>query len=500
MNSSRHLPEYRPEILKFAKFAGALLCLVILFVYPFRSAFAAIQDPPVPPGFRLILSGTGVSLYQKNYPGGNPDFVQVVDLRLGASVRPLHGDVTDQREGQGVYGGDDPHITMQSLQSFWQQAVSLDKKAFCVTNGQFFYMKESPTRLPFPLKVDGTLVSTGYAARDYPGQKLMLELWPDHSDIQPLSKEALFGSSAPNIVAGLTEDARKSPTKYLARTFVGVADRDQDGVFETVLVFDTKSTRQADAADVLRAFGAGKVMMLDGGGSTQLSCRGEVYVDSDRPIPQALAINEGTLPPLSSEVLEVPGRPVLLTGEAVSLRVELKNTGSETWLPGSYQLDVRSQPDTMNDQIALTKDVATGESALFSWKTAPFAEPGVYVAQLYLTRNQQPFPGDPAQLMAVVIPKELESRRQDLIQKIDEWNTNDPAQLEQLVQGWTQSQFRLMTGQNSPAQAKLQAQAAPKAEQSDVLQPADILWIPLSMSPVVFFLFIVINKIRLKVE
>jgi hypothetical protein len=45
-----------------------------------------------------------------------------------------------------------------------------------------------------------------------------------------------------------------------------------------------------DAAQVLRDFGAEQVMMLDGGGSTQLSCKGEDYVSSDRLIPQALGV------------------------------------------------------------------------------------------------------------------------------------------------------------------------------------------------------------------
>ena len=96
-----------------------------------------------------------------------------------------------------------------------------------------------------------------------------------------------------DIIAGLTEDARKSPTKYVGRTFVGVDDRNQDGRFETVLIFSTKSARQKDAVGVLREFGADKVMMLDGGGSAQLYCQNTSYVSSDRPLPQVMAIFEG---------------------------------------------------------------------------------------------------------------------------------------------------------------------------------------------------------------
>jgi hypothetical protein len=154
-------------------------------------------------------------------------------------------------------------------------------------------MPEYPTRLPFPLKVDEVMVSDGYGINDHEGEKLMLELWSDRADIRELTKEALYSSRAPNIVAGLTEDGRKSPTKYVPRTFLGIDDRSGDGNFDTVLVFNTKSARQKDAAQVLRDFGADKVMMLDGGGSTQLICQGNGYINSERLIPQAIAVIAG---------------------------------------------------------------------------------------------------------------------------------------------------------------------------------------------------------------
>ncbi|HEX6384402.1 MAG TPA: phosphodiester glycosidase family protein, partial [Anaerolineae bacterium] len=47
---------------------------------------------------------------------------------------------------------------------------------------------------------------------------------------------------------------------------------------------------KTEAASVLRSFGAEKVMMLDGGSSTQLTCRGENYVSSGRRIPQSIAV------------------------------------------------------------------------------------------------------------------------------------------------------------------------------------------------------------------
>jgi hypothetical protein len=276
--------------LKFA------LIIVVLLLLLTATPIITLASPPgfsAPSGFYLVSSAVGVELYRKDYPGGNPDFVQVVALDQGAQVRLLYGEISEQRTGQGAYGGDDPRIESQRLKKYWNSIAAQSPNAFCVSNGQFFFMQESPTRLPFPLKVGGVIVSDGYGKKDFPGQQLMLELWKNKADIKVLTKDDLYTSSAPNIVVGLAEDARKSPTKYVARTFMGVDDRNGDGRFETVLVFNTKSARQKDAAQVLRDFGAEKVMMLDGGGSTQLFCQDSSYVNSDRLIPQAVAVIAG---------------------------------------------------------------------------------------------------------------------------------------------------------------------------------------------------------------
>jgi hypothetical protein len=205
-----------------------------------------------------------VWLFRKSYSNGNPDYVQVVDLRRGARLMLLHGQLTEPRPGKGSYGGDDPRMTSLALQTYWQKAAAADPYAFCVTNGGFFYMPEYPTRLAFPLKVDGEMVTEGWGIKTYPDQKLMLELWADRADIRDLTADTLHGSTAPDIVGGLAEDANKRAKYAVGRTFFGVDDRDGDGVYETVLVLNTLTARQIDAAGTLRSFGADKVMMLDG--------------------------------------------------------------------------------------------------------------------------------------------------------------------------------------------------------------------------------------------
>ena len=278
-----------------AKFL-AVLCLLLLVSMRAGLAAASLPDPQAPPGFRLVLSVPGVRLYQKDYPKGTPDFVQVIELDKGAAVRLYHGPVAEPGEGEGVYGGDNPRFKRRSMQSFWDEFSSSDPNAFCIANGQFFYLPEDPTRIAFPLKVDGEVVSDGYGINEYPGKKLMLELWADRADIRELTRESLYGSTAPNVIAGLTEEANKKGKFYVGRTFTGIDDRDGDGSYETVFIFNTLSARQVDAADVLKSFGADKVMMLDGGGSTQLICQGNSYVRSERFVPQAVAVAAGPEP------------------------------------------------------------------------------------------------------------------------------------------------------------------------------------------------------------
>jgi len=250
----------------------------------------------IPDGFTLVRSKGAVALYQKNYPNGSPDYVQVADLSHGAQVSVLHGRIDESGQGQGVYGGDNPRFSRKSIQQFWHDFTASVDNPFCITNGQFFRLADSPTPLPFSLKVDGQVLTDGYGIKEFPDQKLMLEIWPDRLDIRDLSKENLYGSSAPNIVAGLTEDAEKASKHAVGRTFVGILDNNSDGLFETLLIFNTTIARPPAAADVLRSFGAQKLMMLDGGGSTQLVCNGNALINTDRLIPQAIGIANGNAP------------------------------------------------------------------------------------------------------------------------------------------------------------------------------------------------------------
>jgi hypothetical protein len=432
----------------------------------------------IPSGFRLIDSAQGVQLYRKDYQNGKPDFVQLVDLSQGAAVEVLHGKITAKREGRGAYGGADPRLTSRNLEDYWQEIRDQFRSAFCVTNGQFFYMPEYPTRLPFPLKKDGQIISEGYGVKEYPDQKLMLELWADRANIQPLSAEALHSSTAPDVIAGLTEIANKRARHSVGRTFMGIADYNGDSVNETVLVFNTSSAKQSDAAEILRKFGAGKVMMLDGGGSTQLLCGKKSYIDSERLIPQAIAViaaPSGKIPQPTPVMAAV--EPTLApTPQAQVAVIELT-------------LATTSPP-----QVALVEAPTPLPQAV-----APRGHAGVYVSRLLVTStagsenqvlspagkqflplihsNREPLPGE---LAAAPLP-DLQLTPPALVQT----PTPGPDQSLALVQPETTSP---QAGPETLAQAP--------DDENLQFDLSGVLLVPLSMLPVVGALFFAINKIQ----
>ncbi|MCL1468272.1 phosphodiester glycosidase family protein [Argonema galeatum] len=262
----------------FAFFCASLLNALIPQIVSNASIF--------PPGFDVVKTSRGVTLYQKN-----AEYVQVIDLSKGASVKLLYGNITESGKSQGAYGGDDPQLQRQTLNQAWFNFHLSNQNAFCITNGQFFSDDTKPsTNLAFPVKVNGKIISDGYAGEsEYTTEKLKLEIWNYRADITAFNgKISLYSSSAPNLIVGLKEDADKLINKEVGRTFLGVKDGDANGDYETILIFNSRASTQAHAAFTLRSFGADKVIMLDGGGSTQLLCQGESYVTSRRTVPQTI--------------------------------------------------------------------------------------------------------------------------------------------------------------------------------------------------------------------
>ena len=210
----------------------------------------------------------------------------------------MYGKIDNPDTGKGAYKEDYPTLAVsptfrrEKLIDIWNKNYELNPSMFCLLNGAFFTDKPEPIELSFPLKQNGVIISTGGGEKEYPGtdEKKMLEICEEQLNITDLSPEALFSSSAPDIIAGLDEKVNKNTLNSICRTFIGINDKNGDGEFEILLIFSSQYATQLHAADTLRSFGATKVMMLDGGGSTQLICQGESFISSTRTIPQSLAI------------------------------------------------------------------------------------------------------------------------------------------------------------------------------------------------------------------
>jgi hypothetical protein len=425
------------------KLLGALLLLGLPFIVKsVMTASAGVDAEEVPTGFYPVSSASGIEFYRKDYPGGNPDYVQKVDLTRGGSVSLRHAGIADPDIGGGAFGGANPTFNRELVADAWDIFRIQDPNAFCITNGAFFSSDANPTPLAFPLKVDGKVLSDGYARTEYPGQKLMLELWEDHADIRPLTLDSLYTSQAQHILGGLTEEADKSPEDYLGRTFAGILDRDSDGESETVLIFNSQTTRQTDAARVLRNFGAHKVIMLDGGGSTQLICQGTSYIASPRAVPQFLAVSSQPVSPYGVEVVSKPSYPILVAGETLLVDITLRNSGYEIWRTTEVQLVNVRNPLGAAERQWLPRDVLPGDSVQLSWMTQSFSRWGVHNSQWVLSRGGEHFAGEAVTFTLIVIPQELEDERRELEAKVRQWTAEQTGDLEVLIREWIRQQGR----------------------------------------------------------
>ncbi len=265
-------------------FFGVIAFLVLIGLVGTDKVQATV---PIPSGFQLISSGTGVRVYRKNYTGGQPDYVTVVDLRY-ATIRNFTGWVSGTT------------VERRLLRTFWNDAVGQNtatRKAKVAVNGTFFDPNASPyTGIAFGLKADWWRMSYGYNPYEFGSSNTLTFAFDSgfgSSSIQPYSTST-FDSGIPDVVGGLNPTCCKSPSSYTQRTFVGVRDDNGDGHSETVMFFSSNYATQTGAVSVLNGFGAGSKMMLDGGGSTGLIIDGVDKINPEnRPIPHAIMIYTG---------------------------------------------------------------------------------------------------------------------------------------------------------------------------------------------------------------
>ena len=195
----------------------------------------------IPYGFEALPSAIGVDFYRRD-----SDYVQVVDLSKGASVKFLHGEITEE--------GNSPEFRTQTIDEAWSGFLGKNSRPFSVTNGQYFdqgflnklnnfgfggFFGDTSAQVIHSLKIEGKVVSTGAKTQEDADSLLMLELFGNRATIQEYDRNLFDSSSAPNILVSYDPiEYGASRNTEQGRTFIGVGDlHGSDGINESVLLF-----------------------------------------------------------------------------------------------------------------------------------------------------------------------------------------------------------------------------------------------------------------------
>jgi hypothetical protein len=234
----------------------------------------------IPAKYQPILTTPGVRVFKNSE---RESYITIVDLQRAEAI-DLTGKYTDEPNG---------NVAPRSMTQFWQDSISrntTERKAKVVINGAFFAKYNQPTPIAFGLKAAGRVISYGYGLNEFPGLNKTVAWNNLHKDVRidNYNRDTFDNSRFTEVVGALAETAGKRANRELARTFIGVKDSDGDGKNETIIVFSSKAAKQSDAVAALKSFGASKVAMLDGGGSTGLIIDGKRAIDSGTKVPHAI--------------------------------------------------------------------------------------------------------------------------------------------------------------------------------------------------------------------
>lgn len=225
-----------------------------------------------PDHFKLLNSMPGVQLY-----ASGSTFVHVLRPRDGATVRFL-----------AELDAQDRFVRKTTPDWFADWKKSVGDRAFSAVNAQFFDMRTAEVApLAFAVKINGT-VYPGYGdLQEYRLQKRVVFFEDRRIRIIPFGSDRvrlLERSAAKDAMVGLAPEVSKAAEKRLGRTFIGTM---RNG--NAVLVTSAAAT-QLEMVQVLRDFGVTDtaMVMLDGGGSTQLVTRGWTLLPKPKVDPSLL--------------------------------------------------------------------------------------------------------------------------------------------------------------------------------------------------------------------
>jgi hypothetical protein len=242
---------------------------------------------------KRMMAVDGATLDKIELEAGNLIYIQTIDLHKIA-IDQLIGEIDSKQGAKGFYYLNDNNIAspffarnaVASVRHHYQQRYG--SKQFSMMNGSFFEDYQSSTRLSFPIKLNGKLISSGsspYGPTEKPAdpyyQKIQLKAltWDQNtakiSDYNPLTGYPFNQASVTNgLVSYLYQD---HPAYVLADDpenryhVLGVSQNGADESTNRLLIATANRTTLKKTAAVLRQLGVkGDLLTIDGGISTYL--------------------------------------------------------------------------------------------------------------------------------------------------------------------------------------------------------------------------------------
>ncbi|MEW6180529.1 MAG: hypothetical protein AB1522_11435 [Chloroflexota bacterium] len=399
----------------------------------------------IPADFYPVTETDGVTLYRKDYSGGTPDYVLRVNLAHHAALEILTAALSTSAV--------DP--APQPLDVFWEQYQADEDDAFCVISGPFF---SDPSLNPaLGLKANGALLRPVSSLSGSNPPLALLEVWDEYARISPYTAEAFQQSAAPVVVVSLSAQAANQAQTFTSRTLIGLQDGDGDELYETLFFFSSKTTRQSDAIEVLRSFGAQDFILLADGDFAQMNCEGLPYVFAEASIPSAIGVRAGFIAEYEAVLVRHTEWPIAAEGEAVNVEIVVRNNGSQVWQPGEVYLANLRNDWGAGSRLEISAPVAPGETVVFSFTSQIFKKPGVYTSQWTMQHNEKSISPHPIVVNAVILPQELAARKQELEDQVREWARQKLENIEELILNWIESQVRRGFDRICPSAALLPA-------------------------------------------
>ncbi len=254
---------------------------------PWVGSWEVFRISVAPPGYRLVNWGRGVQVYRKDFQGGWPNFVTIVNLNRG-SIKSLTGSYINGR------------VEWLPQRVYWSNAQTLagpNRAAIAVINGTYFnsdwWQGSLWTTLTLGLKVSGRVLSSGTAV----GPHARSFCFDATSATIRGNPQGIYGDrSVSDAIGTYSWDlVGDRDNQYTGRTLLGIRDDNGDGVAETVLFFTSNGETKQGALSTLDGFGSRDAVQLDGGSSTMLTVQGTEYITSKSPrtVPHAIAIYGG---------------------------------------------------------------------------------------------------------------------------------------------------------------------------------------------------------------